>query len=255
MAILWFESPRPPDHRFFSSFNIDDNECIDLEMTDDEETEDELLQGEEQVNDDEDEEMSNAEVEDSGKDDAKIYDVAKANVEKTNEVKDDTKKVKLPSTSSSLSVSSSFGDQFLKFSSDTSLIGTVKDTTDVEINSLLDIKFQSEVPHIQYPFVLKVPVSVISGPLVLTQIQESALVAPITTLPPPPISTILPVPQQTIALIPTPPITTDAPTITTTVPESAALSAVQLRVAKLDKDVSKLKKIDHFAEALATLKS
>ncbi|GJY32951.1 hypothetical protein Tco_0417420 [Tanacetum coccineum] len=59
-----------------------------------------------------------------------------------------------------------------KLSSDTSLVSTVKDTTDAEINSLLDIKIQSE-----------------------------------------------------------------------------------LRVAKLEKDVSELKKVDHFAEALVTLKS
>ncbi|GKD71687.1 hypothetical protein Tco_1325777, partial [Tanacetum coccineum] len=41
----------------------------------------------------------------------------------------------------------------------------------------------------------------------------------------------------------------------TNVPESDALSAVQLRVAKLEKDVSELKKIDHSAKALTTLKS
>ncbi|GJT45633.1 retrovirus-related pol polyprotein from transposon TNT 1-94 [Tanacetum coccineum] len=57
------------------------------------------------------------------------------------------------------------------------------------------------------------------------------------------------------APIPTPPIIIDAPTITTAVPESDALSAVQLRVAKLEKDVSELKKIDHSVEALDTLKS
>ncbi|GKG35510.1 hypothetical protein Tco_0440664, partial [Tanacetum coccineum] len=51
-----------------------------------------------------------------------------------------------------------------------------------------------------------------------------------------------------------PPIITDAPTITTTVSESDALSAVQLRVAKLEKDVSKLKKIDLSDEDLAALK-
>ncbi|GKB52590.1 hypothetical protein Tco_0903343 [Tanacetum coccineum] len=55
--------------------------------------------------------------------------------------------------------------------------------------------------------------------------------------------------------IPTPPITIDAPTITTTVPKSNALTDVQLRVTKLEKDVSKLKKIDHSTKALATLKS
>ncbi|GJU00799.1 hypothetical protein Tco_1111137 [Tanacetum coccineum] len=57
------------------------------------------------------------------------------------------------------------------------------------------------------------------------------------------------------APIPLPPITTNAPTITTTVLEFDALFVVQLRVAKLEKDVSELKKIDHSAKALATLKS
>ncbi|GJX02409.1 hypothetical protein Tco_0186322, partial [Tanacetum coccineum] len=45
------------------------------------------------------------------------------------------------------------------------------------------------------------------------------------------------------------------PTIITDVPESDALTVVQLRVAKLEKDLSKLKKINHSAEALASLKS
>ncbi|GKB52228.1 hypothetical protein Tco_0902981, partial [Tanacetum coccineum] len=55
--------------------------------------------------------------------------------------------------------------------------------------------------------------------------------------------------------IPTPQISTDAPTITTIVSESDALSTVQLRVTKLEKDVFELKKINHSAEAFATFKS
>ncbi|GJZ57573.1 hypothetical protein Tco_0613067 [Tanacetum coccineum] len=124
--------------------DTDDDKSIDLEMTDDEETKDEFLQGEEQVNDDEDEEMSNTKVEEYRNDDEENIDAAKADVVKTKEVKDDAKKAKLPPKSSSLSVSSGFGDQFLKLSSNTSLIGTVKNTTDAEINSLLNIKIQSE---------------------------------------------------------------------------------------------------------------
>nr|GEU39632.1 putative mitochondrial protein [Tanacetum cinerariifolium] len=86
------------------------------------------------------------------------------------------------------------------------------------------------------------------------QVQETPLVAHVTTLPPLSVSTIPHVPHQTTASIPTPPITNDASTITTTIPEFDALYAIQLRVAKLEKDVSELKKIDHSAEALATLK-
>ncbi|GJR43370.1 hypothetical protein Tco_1311473, partial [Tanacetum coccineum] len=101
------------------------------------------------------------------------------------EVKDDTKKAELPPTSSSLSVSSGFSNQFLNLYSDTSLIGTVKDTTDAEINSLLDVQIQQEIPHIQSLSLLTVPVSMIYEPSVLTPIPETPLVTPATTLLPP----------------------------------------------------------------------
>nr|GEV27893.1 retrovirus-related Pol polyprotein from transposon TNT 1-94 [Tanacetum cinerariifolium] len=106
------------------------------------------------------------------------------------------------------------------------------------------------------PSVLKVSVFVIYEPSVLIPIPKSPSVALVTSLPPPSVSTRPPVSlQQTTTPIPTPPIITDAPTITTVVPEPNALADVQLRVEKLEKDVSKLKNIDHSAEALATLKS
>ncbi|GJU86946.1 hypothetical protein Tco_1294492 [Tanacetum coccineum] len=77
----------------------------------------------------------------------------------------------------------------------------------------------------------------------------------VTTLPPLFVSTTPYVPQQTTTPIPTPPITTNAPIITTGVSKSDALFAVQLRFAKLEKDVSELKKIDLSDKALATLKT
>ncbi|GJR70048.1 hypothetical protein Tco_0016113 [Tanacetum coccineum] len=190
------------------------------------------------------------------KGDEEDTDVAKADAEKIKEAKDDSKKTKLPPTSSSLSISLGFGEKFLKLSSDTCLVSTIKDTTDVEISSLLDIKIQSEVLHIQSPSVLSVPIYVSSEPIVLTPVQETSFAAPVTTLPPPAVSIIPTAPlQQTKTPIPTPPITTNAPTITTAVSESDALSAVQLGVAKLEKDVSELKKIDLSAEALTALKT
>ncbi|GKE63951.1 hypothetical protein Tco_1514318 [Tanacetum coccineum] len=91
-------------------------------MADDEETDDEFVHGVKQVNDDEDEEMTNAEVEESRNCDEENIDAAKMDAGKTEVVKDDAKKAKLPPTSSSLSVSSGFGDYFLKLSSDTSLL-------------------------------------------------------------------------------------------------------------------------------------
>ncbi|GKE05725.1 hypothetical protein Tco_1397743 [Tanacetum coccineum] len=174
--------------------------------------------------------MINAEVEDSDKGDEEVTNAAKADAEKTLEAKDDAKKTKLLPTSSILYVSLSFGDQFLKLSFDSSLVSTVKDTIDAEINSLLE-------------------------PSVLTPVQESPSKAIVTTLHPLSVSTTPYVPQQTTTLIPTPIITIEAPIITTAISESDALSIVQLRVAKLEKDVSDLKKIDLSAEALVSLKT
>ncbi|GJS90722.1 putative ribonuclease H-like domain-containing protein [Tanacetum coccineum] len=92
---------------------------------------------------------------------------------------------------------------------------------------------------------------VVPAPMLVTP-----LVAIVTSLlTPSSVSTIPHVPHQTKTPIPTPPITTDAPTITTAIPESDALTAVQLRVATLEKDVSELKKIDLFTKDLATLMS
>ncbi|GJS28312.1 hypothetical protein Tco_0488932 [Tanacetum coccineum] len=184
---------------------------------------------------DEDEEMINAEVDDSNNGGENVTDAAKADDEKTLEVKDDPKKTELPPTSL--------------------IYLTVKDTTDTEINSLLEVKTQSEVPHTQSPSMLSVPVFVISKPIILTPVQESPLIATATTLPPPSVSTTPSVTQQTKTPIPTLIITTDAPIITIAGSEFDALYAVHLRVAKLEKDVSNLKKIDLFAEALATLKT
>ncbi|GKE43876.1 hypothetical protein Tco_1471160, partial [Tanacetum coccineum] len=183
--------------------DANDDKSIDLEMTDDEETDDEFVHRDEKVNDNEDEEMKNAKVEYFGKGDAKISDVAKADVEKIEEIK----------------------------------VGTVKDTTDAEINLLLDIKIQSEVLHIQPSSVLTILVSVIFEPEVPRPMPETPLVAPLATLlPPPSVSAITHVPHQPKVPIPTPPIITEAPTITTIVPESNALTDVQLIVPKLEKD-------------------
>ncbi|GJY34172.1 hypothetical protein Tco_0418641 [Tanacetum coccineum] len=74
------------------------------------------------VHKDEDEEMINAEVDDSDKSDEEITDAAKADAKKISEAKDDAKKTELPPSSSSLYVSLGFSDQFLKLSSNSSLV-------------------------------------------------------------------------------------------------------------------------------------
>ncbi|GJX47023.1 hypothetical protein Tco_0272213 [Tanacetum coccineum] len=229
-VILEYRSEQESEHS--KEDKLDDKEKDEKEGDADDEDEDDETKSDEEdiykykirVHKDEDEEMINAEVDDSDKGDEEIIDAVDA--EKTLEVKDNPKKTELPPTSSSLS-----------------------------INSLLEVKIHSEVPHTQSPFVLSVHVSVISEPTVLTPVQESPSIATKTTLTPPSVSTTPSVLQQTKTLIPTPTITTDAPIITTVVSESDALSAVQLRVAKLEKDVSDLKKINLSAEAIAALKT
>ncbi|GJW38744.1 hypothetical protein Tco_0064589 [Tanacetum coccineum] len=67
-----------------------------------------------------------------------------------------------------------------------------------------------------------------------------------------------PVLQQTTptpTTIPTPPINTEAPAITTAIPEITPFIALQLRVMKLEQDMSEVKKIDHSAAVLASIQS
>ncbi|GJW22744.1 putative reverse transcriptase domain-containing protein, partial [Tanacetum coccineum] len=102
----------------------DDNRSIDIEKTDDdEETDVEFVHGDEYVNDNVDKEIKDAEVAVTRKGDKEITDVEKTDAEKTKVTKGDLEQAKkLPLTSSSLYVSSGFGNQFLNLSSDTSLI-------------------------------------------------------------------------------------------------------------------------------------
>nr|GEV27389.1 hypothetical protein [Tanacetum cinerariifolium] len=220
-----------------------DDRSIDIENTnDDVENDDEFVHGDEYVH----EEMKDAEDAETRKDDEGITDA-----EKTEVAKGDLEQPrKLPLTSSSLSVLYGFGNQILNLSSDTSLIGTIKEFADNEINSLLDIQIQQEVPHVHSPFILTVPVFVIPKPTFFSPIPEIPSVAPATTLLPPlSVSTISLVLQQTATPILTPPITTEAPATTTVLDP---LSKIAQRVSVLEKDVQELKKVGHSLVILAT---
>ncbi|GJT22644.1 hypothetical protein Tco_0892581 [Tanacetum coccineum] len=219
----------------------------------DEETDDEFVHGDEQMNADEDEEMSNAKYADTGNGGEDITEAAKADAEKAEEVKNDVKKAELPPSSSSLSVSSCFSNQFLNLSFDTSIIDTVKDTTDAEINSLLDVQIQQKIPHIKSSFILAVPVYVISEPSVLTPIPETPSIAHATTLlPPSSVFTISPILLQTPTPIPTPPITIEAPPTTMILDP---LPGIIQRVFVLEKYVQEIKEVDHNATLLASLRA
>ncbi|GJU37140.1 hypothetical protein Tco_1185494 [Tanacetum coccineum] len=133
----------------------------------------------------------------------------------------------------------------------------VKESTEFPMpSSSLSVSSGFETLQIQSPSIQKVHVLVILETTTLSpvpKIPTKTLVS--TILSPPHITPTISSVHQTTTPIPTPPIITDAPTITTVVPESDAFTTVQLKVAKLEKDVSELKKIDLSAKALATLKS
>ncbi|GKD24755.1 hypothetical protein Tco_1230969, partial [Tanacetum coccineum] len=219
--------------------HISDIQDIDNEDVETEFDKDEIYKYKIQVHKDVDVEMVGAEtVERENKEKDEMTDAGKANVEKTAEEKGDVElagnamisdyqvkeSTKLPLPSSSLSVSYGFGIHVLNLSSDVSLAG-------VHVSVIPETTTLPPIPEI------------------LTETSVS------TALSPPHVTPTISIVQQTTTPIPTPPIITEAPTIITVVPESNALADVQLRVTKLEKDMSELKKIDHSAEALASLKS
>ncbi|GJT26104.1 hypothetical protein Tco_0906379 [Tanacetum coccineum] len=236
--------------------HVSDTQDADDEDVETESDEDDIYKYKIRVHKDEDVEMKDDEVEEFDKGEEKVINAAKEEAKKTSEAKDDTKKSELPLSSSSLSVSSGFGDQFLKLSSDSSLVSTVKDSTNTDVSSLLDIPIQQETPQTQSPSVQKVPISVILEITNLPPIPEiitETLV--LTAFPSHLVTLIISSIQRTPTPIITLTITTDALTVTTTIPESNALIAVELKVAKLEKDVPELKIVDYSTEALSILKS
>ncbi|GJS64787.1 hypothetical protein Tco_0679351 [Tanacetum coccineum] len=157
----------------------EDDKSIDIENTDDdEETNEEFVHGDEYVHADVDKEMKDAKVAETGKDDeeitiAKKIEVTKGDLEQAG---------KLPLTSSILSVSSSFGSQFLNLSFDTSLI----------VLSLIP-----EIPLVTPATTPPPPPSVSTITPVLEQTTTPIPTPPITTVAPP--ATTVPYPLPTIA--------------------------------------------------------
>nr|GEW17757.1 retrovirus-related Pol polyprotein from transposon TNT 1-94 [Tanacetum cinerariifolium] len=197
----------------------DDDRSIDIKKTNDkEEINDEFVHDDEYVQGNVDEEMKDAKVTKTRKDEEEISDVAKADAERQK----------------NLFVSSGFGNHFFNITYDT-LICTTKESADTEINSLLDIQIQQDVPHIQSLFVFTVPILVIPEPIILSQLPKIPTVTPVTNLPPPPsITNITPILQQQTTPILTPPITTTAPAAITVL--DPLLTIVQ-QVSELEKDV------------------
>ncbi|GJV06144.1 hypothetical protein Tco_1343800 [Tanacetum coccineum] len=120
--IKWVSTDEEEEKQDDQDDDDDDDRSLDIKETDDDEKiNDKFVHGDEYVHDDMDEEMKDAKDDETGKDDEEITDA-----EKTEATKDDYEQAgKLPPTSFSLPVSSSFGNQFLNLSSDISLIVSV----------------------------------------------------------------------------------------------------------------------------------
>ncbi|GJY90139.1 hypothetical protein Tco_0505335 [Tanacetum coccineum] len=216
------------------------------------------------VHKDVDEEMGEPEIIKQEKTEKEVLtDVAKLDTEKSAEEVGDAEKTIVSSSqvkestvfpipSSSLSISSGFGTQFLNSSSGISLTSILKDTTEADVSSLKDITIQQETPQILSPSILKVPVTVIPETSNLPPILETPVFSIVSSSQVTPIISYV---QQSSTPIPTPPITIDAPTVTTIVLESDVLSVVQLRVENLEKDMSKFKRLDISTEAFAALQT
>nr|GEX09685.1 hypothetical protein [Tanacetum cinerariifolium] len=142
------------------------------------------------------------------------------------------KKPEVPRSGLTHSLSSNYGNQYLNLSFNASLVGIIKETINVEINSLLDIQIQQEIPSVLLAPLLDVLVSVI--PLQTTTITP--LTTPLTTRP---------IPTLSIICI----VTNTTPTVPDLLP------AVVQRVSTSEKEVKKVKQVDLSIAVLASVRS
>ncbi|GJU46767.1 hypothetical protein Tco_1204033 [Tanacetum coccineum] len=116
----------------------------------------------------------------------------------------------------------------------------MKDHTETEINSLLDVQIQQEIPLVLSAPLLDVLVSIIPP-------HTNTKLTPLTTpIPTPPITSTIP------------PVTSSLPatkTLDAPIPPSEALTTVLQRVSTLKKDVKELKQVDHSIVILESIRS
>nr|GEV23284.1 hypothetical protein [Tanacetum cinerariifolium] len=202
-----------------------------------------------QLNSDEEEKKDNdGDVDDEDEDDDHISDIQDTNDEdaKTESEDDEIYKYKIQ-VHKDVDTTEEKGDAELVRNAMTS---------DYQFKVSTKLPLPSSSLSVSSGFVLKVPVSVILETTTLPPIPEIPTETLVSiALSPPHVTHTISNVQQTTTSIPTPPTTTKPLTITTAVLEFVGLFVVQLRVAKLEKDVSELEKIYHTAEALAFLKS
>ncbi|GKF54537.1 hypothetical protein Tco_0161447, partial [Tanacetum coccineum] len=159
----------------------------------------------------------------------------------SNQVKDDaqeTQKTEGPIPSSS--ISSDYAAKYLNFDNIPSV--------DTEVVSMLDINVQHEVPRTSPLHTILVYVILehtVSNPPEIVTTTSSTTISSL-------LSSLFPHLQLTPILTP---ITTEAITSTTVVPDSETLSAFHQRITNLERDVKELKVVDHSAALLSTIKA
>nr|GEV99636.1 putative reverse transcriptase domain-containing protein [Tanacetum cinerariifolium] len=195
--------------------HVGDTQDADDEDVKTESNEDDIYKYKIRVRKDKDVEIKNVEVKEFDKGKEKGNDVAKEEAKKNSEVKDDSKKSEHPPSSSSLFVSLD------------------PDSISTEDSCISDSRDNQSSP--------------------IPEIVTETLVS--TVVPSPQVTPIFSSMQQTPTLIQTPPIIKNVLTVTIVVLESNALSDVELRVSKLEKDVFELKTIDHSSKALDVFQS
>nr|GEX07266.1 reverse transcriptase domain-containing protein [Tanacetum cinerariifolium] len=220
---------------------LDDKQDDDDEDDKTESDEDDIYKYKYCVHKDEGEEMKDSEVEDSDKGDEEITDAAKE------ELKRLQKQRKIPRTLNSL-----HQDQACLYLQILFLLKYISDFVSAldSGTAVVMVGASIMIVGVGIGVVVCCTVKMIDTtnlPPILEIVTETIVT---TADPSPQVVPIISTVQQTTTPIPTPTIIIDAPTITTTVPESNALTAVELRVAELEKDVSELKTGDHSSEPI-----
>ncbi|GJV40173.1 hypothetical protein Tco_1418613 [Tanacetum coccineum] len=207
-----------------------DDRSINLEKTDDEDEYAKYVHNDEYVHDYADEEMKDVENAETGKDDDEVNNAIKADVKKIEEAKRDNKQA-----GNELANVDQAKDTSAQDNQATAPVSvTPKEMHELSPTSSNQSIFSGfEVPQIQSPTLLNVPVSVIPkqpvpvpSPALTTETHVSTVLSH-----PSSVTTFTPIQQQT-TLIPTPPITTVAPSVTTTVPNP--LPTIVLRFSVLE---------------------
>nr|GEU75928.1 hypothetical protein [Tanacetum cinerariifolium] len=172
--------------------------------------------------------LTDAEKDEEGEEDAYMTDVAH------------NATPKVPSFSSIYYVSSNYTNAFLNLEN--------LQSTEMEVDSMLNINVQHEVPRTSP--LLTIPIYVIPEHAVFNP-SEIVTISPTTTITSL-LSSLFPTLLHSIP-IPTP-TNAEATTSTPIVLESKTLNAIYLRLSDLEKEVTELKNVDHSSELLSTIK-